>query len=44
MNDEMNKVYVCRDIVFNETEFGESDYGTVLELDRVLLSSCQTVN
>ena len=31
--DHETKVYVCRDVVFNETDFGESDHGTVLELE-----------
>ena len=33
MDDETRKVHVCRDIVFNETDFGETDHGTVLELE-----------
>ena len=33
MDDETKKVYVCRDVVFNETDFGDSDHGAVLELE-----------
>ena len=33
MAAETKKVYVCRDVAFNETDFGESDHGTVLALD-----------
>ena len=44
--DGEKMVYVCRDIdvVFNETDFGESDHGTVLELDPSVaeqLPNCQ---
>ena len=31
MDDETKKVHICRDVVFNETDFGETNHRTVLE-------------
>ena len=33
MDDETKKVYICRDVVFNETDFGKSDHGVTLDLE-----------
>ena len=33
MDNETKKVHICRDVVFNETDFGETDHRTVSELE-----------
>ena len=44
MDDETKKVYACRDVVFNEIDFGKSDHGTVLELKPSINGSRRTVS
>jgi len=33
MDEETKKVYVCRDVVFNETDFGKADHAVPLDLE-----------
>lgn len=33
MDDETKKVYMCRDVAFNETDFGEQDRETALDIE-----------